>query len=94
MLISLLAIVGLIFFLKEADGPFGILNFIRNVLLSNKYVGVFFYKLLSCYFCTGCYVGVIIYLLSSNQTFYFNELIIWFFAGGATGLLFNKLLLD
>jgi hypothetical protein len=89
--ILVLSIYGLSFLIKESDGPFGIMNSIRNRLITNKYLGVFFYKLLSCYFCVGCHAGWIIYLLSTPRPS-LNYFFIWTMAGGAIGLIFNALL--
>lgn len=86
IIIGLLAIFGLAFFIKESDGPFDLMNKLRNLSISNKYVGVFFYKLLSCYFCCGCHCGWIIYLLI-NKNWHFNLFICWAFAGGAISLI-------
>jgi hypothetical protein len=82
-IISLLAIFGLTFGLKETDGPFGIMNWLRNKLMNNKYVGVFFYQLFSCYFCLGCHASYIVYLLQTPHTNWsIFDCIIWIFAGG------------
>ena len=79
IIIYLLAIFSLAFFFKESDGPFGIMNKIRSLLMNNKYVGVFFYKLLSCNFCIGCWAGGAVYGL-----YYFNLILpLWFLAGGS-----------
>jgi hypothetical protein len=92
-LIYLLSIFGLAFLIKESDGPFDIMLHLRNMLMRNKYVGVFFYKLLECYFCVGCHAGWIIYLLQMNN-FNLYSLIIWTLAGGSFSLIFSKLLYE
>ena len=84
MIFSLLAIFGLSLFIREMDGPFGVMNWLRNRLTNNKYVGVFFYHLLSCWFCTGCHAGWIVYLLANpSNSWNVQNFILWVFAGGA-----------
>lgn len=90
-IIVVCAIFSLAFLLKESDGPWGIINWFRNWLFSNKYIGVFAYKLFDCYFCLGCHTGWIIYLLS-QPNWQPNLLICWALAGGVISLIFNKIL--
>jgi hypothetical protein len=90
-LLSIFAIFGLAFFIKETDGPWGIMSWIRNKLMTNKYIGVFFFKLLDCYFCLGCWCGSVIYLLHEDP-WKFNLLICWGLAGGVISLIMNALL--
>lgn len=91
IIIYLLATFGIAFAIKESDGPWGIMSWLRNKLMTNKYVGVFFYKLLSCYFCTGFWTGIIAYLLSQDH-YKFNLLICHALAGGAICLILDGLL--
>jgi hypothetical protein len=91
IIVSILAIYGLAFFVKESDGPWGIMNWIRRQLLSNKYVGVFFFKLLDCYFCTGCWAGLAVYLLSAEHI-KLTEAVVWVLAGGASSLILDAVL--
>lgn len=91
ILISLLAIFGLAFLFKESDGPWGVMSWLRNRLMANKYVGVFFYKLLACYFCVGFHCGWVMYLLSQEH-WKFNLLICWGLAGGVICLILDGLL--
>jgi hypothetical protein len=87
------AIFGIAFFLKESDGPFDIMSKLRHYLISNKYVGVFFYNLLSCYFCVGCHTGYLVYLLITPMNLWtINWFIIWVFAGGTISYLINSIL--
>ena len=79
------------FLIKENDGPFNILAKLRIFLLQNKYVGVFFYKLLSCYFCVGFYGGIATYLLYET-TWKINLLIMWGLTGSTVSLIFDGLL--
>lgn len=90
-IIIVCSIFSLAFLIKEADGPGGIVAWFRNLLLQNKYVGVFFYKLLSCYFCTGMYSGAAIYLLSQFP-FQWNLLFLWSLAGGGICLIMDGLM--
>jgi hypothetical protein len=90
-IISLLAIFGLAFLIKESDGPWGIMAWIRNQLIRNKYVGVFFYKLLSCYFCVGFHCGWIVYLLQEKE-FAWQFLILWGLTGGVICLILDGVL--
>lgn len=91
LLIYILAIFGLAFLLKESDGPWGIMAWLRNVLMRNKYVGVFFYKLLDCYFCLGFHCGWIVYLLQT-QNYRWQFFILWGLAGGVISLILDSVL--
>lgn len=86
IVIAFLAIYGLAFLIKQSDGPWGIMNRVRNALISNKYVGVFFYKLLDCWFCTGCHCGWIVYLLYTKD-YSWQFFILWTLAGGTISLI-------
>lgn len=90
-IIIICAIFGLAFLVKESDGPWGIIGWFRNKLFTTKYIGVFFFKLLDCYFCLGFHCGWIIYLLSQNHyTWQFFTL--WGLAGGVICLILDRLL--
>ena len=92
-IVSLLAIFGLTFFIKETDGPFGVMNWLRNQLMNNKHVGVFFYKLFSCYFCLGCHASYIVYLLQTPQANWsLFDCVVWIFAGGIFSYIADVLL--
>jgi len=89
IIIAFLAIYGLAFLIKQSDGPFGIINWTRNKLISNKFVGVFFYQMLDCWFCTGCHCVWIVYLLyEKDWTWQF--FILWTLAGGVISLTLNE----
>jgi len=88
LVISILAIFGLAFLIKESDGPWGIMSWMRNKLMANKYVGVFFYKLLSCYFCVGFHCGWIVYLLQADS-YKIQFFILWGLAGAAVSLILD-----
>lgn len=91
LIISLLAIAGLAFLIKESNGPFDIMATIRNKLMTNKYVGVFFFKLFECYFCVGCHCGWVVYLLS-HQSYKWQFFILWTLAGGIVSLMMSAAL--
>lgn len=92
IIIYLLAMYAISFTIKEIDGPWGLIGYIRSKLIKNKYVGVFFYKLLECYFCVGFHSGWIVYLLS-HETWKINLLILWGLAGGAISLILDRILM-
>jgi hypothetical protein len=90
-LLQIFAIFGLAFFIKESSGPFDIMDKIRNWLMRVDCVKVFFFKLLSCYFCVGCHCGWIVYLLTEkNYTWQF--FILWTLAGGTISLILDAAL--
>jgi len=93
ILIIILAIYAFSYTIRNLSGPFNILGIIRNKLMSNKFLGVFFYELLSCPWCLGFHCGYIISIIAFNFTNYYN-LIIWAFAGSTIvaggDKLFNK----
>jgi hypothetical protein len=91
LIINILAIFGLAFLIKESDGPWGIMATIRNKLTDNKHIGVFFYNLLSCYFCVGCHCGWIVYLLTAN-IYAWQFFILWTLAGGTISLILDAAL--
>jgi hypothetical protein len=91
IVILICAVYGFMFAIKETDGPWGVMNWFRRILLSNKYVGVFFYKLLNCAYCSGAWSGVIVYLLTT-QCIKLNELLIWGLAGGTICLIIDGVL--
>jgi hypothetical protein len=89
-IVIIFAMYGLSFLIKESDGPWGLISWTRNKLMSNKYVGVFFYKLLNCYHCVGMHTGYIIYLISNPfNTWTINNFILWSLAGGGISFVFN-----
>jgi hypothetical protein len=85
------SIYGLAFFIKESDGPWGLMAKARNEVMKNKVVGVFFYKLLDCWFCTGCHAGWIIYLLSQDE-WHISLFLVWALAGGVISLIMDRVL--
>ena len=89
---NLLAAFGCTFLTKETDGPFDIISRFRNRLMTNKYMGVFFYKLLSCYFCLGCWSGAFVYFLQSFNQFKLNYFILFSIGSGAFSLIISEIL--
>lgn len=85
-LFHLFAMFGLAFFIKESNGPFDVMSKIRGWLLSNEYVGVFFYKLFDCIFCVGFWSGMVIGLLNRQFS---PILFAWGFAGAGFSMLVN-----
>lgn len=90
-IITVCAIYGLAFLLKESDGPWGIIAWARDKVFRLPYVGVFFFKLLDCYFCLGFHCGWIVYLLS-QETWKIQFFILWGLAGGAICLIIDTIL--
>lgn len=87
IVIALLAIYGLAFLIKESDGPWGVIAWLRNRLIKS-WAGVFFFKLLNCYFCVGCHCGWIVYLLSA-ESYKWQFFVLWALAGGAVSLILD-----
>jgi hypothetical protein len=90
-IISILAIITLAHFIRNISGPFGIFSLLRNLILRNKYIGTFFYKLLSCPFCTGTYCGILIYILQCDHLD-IRQFILWSLAGSAIVALTDPIL--
>lgn len=91
VVIALFAIYGLAFLIKDSAGPFDIMDKLRIWLMARKYTGVFFFKLLDCYFCVGCHCGWIVYLLS-HDSYKWQFFVLWTLAGGAISLMLDGLL--
>ena len=75
-IISLLSAFGITHFIKEAD----FLSSIRAYLIRLSPV---FYKLLSCYFCLGFWIGLLVYLTQFNNYVFYNH-ILYGFASATT----------
>lgn len=88
----LLMIFSLSFLLKEISGPWGILSWIRNKLIDNKYVGVFFYNLFSCWYCVGSHSGYLIYFITQPQPWTAILIIQWCLTGAICSLMLGILL--
>ncbi len=91
VIIAVCAIFGLAFFIKETEGPWGVMSWVRNKLMRNDHVGVFFIKLLECYFCLGFHCGWIVYLLA-NDHWSVQFFILWGLAGGVISIMMDALL--
>ena len=90
IILKLLSIFGLVYIVKETDGPFGIIAWLRNFLMKNKYLGVFFYNLLSCYACCGLYAGAAVYSIAADfHKFSGRELVLWALAGSGVSIILN-----
>lgn len=82
LLLSILAIYGLSYFIRNLSGPFNIFGLIRNYLLTNRFVGLFFYKLLDCPWCLGAHCGYLIYIMNC-EIFKIVDFFTWLLAGAA-----------
>ena len=91
IVIFLLATYGLTFIIRNSDGPFDLIIKARRWLIANKYVGVFFFKLLDCPVCTGFYSGLIIYLITA-EPIKLAGIVVWALAGSAISLLIDAVL--
>ncbi len=78
----ILAIYAVSYIIRNLSGPFNIFDLVRNQIVSNKYIGVFFYNLLSCPWCIGFYCGCFVYLLSFS-IFNVSGMLVWALAGSA-----------
>jgi hypothetical protein len=91
LLIIILAIYGLQFLITQSDGPFGVIAHSRGWLMRNKYLGVFFYELFGCPFCSGMWAAGIIYLIS-QQTYKLGYGICFILTGGIICLMLTAIL--
>jgi hypothetical protein len=91
IVIQLLAIFALTFLVRESPGPWNIIAWMRNKIFLNKLVGIFFFDLLQCPFCTGMHAGWIVYLISNRHPDW-RLIILWSLAGGAFSLLMDAIL--
>lgn len=91
MIISIFAIFGLAFAIKETDGPWNIVSRWRNWMMRLPLVGVQFYNLLQCYYCTGFWSGIIIYLMT-QENYKITFMICWGLASGAICLIMDGVL--
>jgi hypothetical protein len=91
IIITIFAIYGLAFAIKETDGPWNIVGRCRNWIMKLPVVGVQFYKLLSCYYCTGFWAGLAIYFMT-QESYKLGWAVCWALAGGAACLIIDALL--
>lgn len=80
-LIVLFSFYGLTWAIKESE----LLSTPRNWVMRKS---VFIFKLLSCYFCTGFWCGLVVYLLY-NLSFHWNLFILWGLAGAAVSFIMD-----
>jgi hypothetical protein len=92
IIIIILAIYGLAFAIRETSGPWDIISRARNWMMRLPIIGVPFYQLLQCYYCLGCWCGIIVYLLIT-YTFHWNWMICYGLAGGTICLLIDAILM-
>jgi hypothetical protein len=88
IVISILAIYGIAFAIKEADGPWDLISKWRNWMVRLPFIGVQFYKLIDCWYCTGWWSAIIVYLLS-EQSYKLTQALLWGFCGGAACLIIH-----
>lgn len=91
VIIMLLAIFGLVFALKETEGPWGVMSWMRHKLFSCKLLGTLFFKLLDCFFCTGFWCGIAVYLLATEHI-KLTWIPIWGLAGASISLILSAVL--
>jgi hypothetical protein len=91
ILLIILAVFGLAFAIKEADGPWDLVSKWRNLMMRIPVIGPQFYKLLDCYYCLGFHCGWIVYLLSA-ETCKWQFFIMYALAGGAGSLILSAIL--
>lgn len=94
LLVNILAIISIAFCIQNIGGPFGVLSKIKNWLLNNKYLGVFFFELFECPYCIGFHAGYFVYLLTYSS-FIIQEMVLWGFIGAFVSyisfIIINKL---
>ena len=61
--------ISLVFLIKQTDGPFGIIGYLRGYFL-RSYIGPEIYKLINCYYCLGFHAGYIAYFIGTNTNEY------------------------
>lgn len=91
IILYLLAIFGLYFLIVQSDGPFGLIGKGRNLLMRAGVLGPFFYKLFECPFCSGCWAGAAIYLIS-QYPYKLSDGALWVLTGGSVCLMMDGLL--
>lgn len=82
-IIVLFAFYGFTWAVKESE----LLSSPRNFLMRKS---VFIFKLLSCYFCTGFWCGIAVYLLHES-VWRWNFIILWGLAGAAVSFIMDAL---
>lgn len=59
-IIYLFATLGISILISKKDGPFNMIAKFRDMLFSNKYIGVFSYNLINCLYCSSFWVGFLL----------------------------------
>jgi hypothetical protein len=90
IIIAIFAIYGLAFAIKETDGPWNVIGRWRNWMMKLPVVGVDFYKLLSCYYCTGCWAGLAVYLMT-QESYKLGWALCYALAGGAVCVIIDTI---
>ena len=90
-IVLICAIYGLSFAIRQTDGPWDLIARWRNWMMRLPVIGVQFYKLLDCPYCTGFWAGLGIYFLS-QESYKLNWAICWGLAGASTNLILDGLL--
>lgn len=63
------AVVGIAILLSKKSGPFDIFSKARDFLYSNKYIGVFAFKMINCMYCFSFWIGLILSLILGYAIF-------------------------
>lgn len=90
----LLCVASICFCIQNMDGPFQVLNWLRNLIAKIPFIGPTFFKILNCNFCLGFWVTVfctLIMNIGSSHTASIRDLIINGFAGAGFNMLFQAL---
>lgn len=81
IILTLLCFYGITYFFKEAE----ITDWLRIRLIRLHPI---FYKLFACFFCSGCWGGILTYIIVF-KTFNVFELLVYMFASGAVCLIID-----
>jgi len=92
LVIFCLATFGLSLLVKEMEGPFGIISKWRNLMLRLPIIGVQFFKLMDCYFCTGIWAAAAIFLIRIGCDKLIADAVCWVLAGGTICLIIDAIL--
>jgi hypothetical protein len=87
-LILIFAIYGLYFGVTQTNGPWNIVSNWRNFMIRIPWIGVQFFKLISCPYCAGFWSGLAIYFLT-QQCYTLPWSLCWGLTGGAVCLIFD-----
>lgn len=79
------------FCIKNTDGPFGIINYLRRFLLNSK-LGPTFYNLFNCYYCLGFHTSWMSYCILYYNQFVIIDLITHSFIGAITTMFLMNIL--